>query len=251
MRLTLVTHSTVAIETDDGVVLTDPVLRGHVTFLRQTAAHPPPGLTRQVRAVLVSHLHHDHCDLPSLNRIGTSVPLLVPTGTDQFFRRRGFTDVRPMKAGDQQRVRDIAISATPAAHDGRRHPIGSPASSLGFVVTAGGISVYFAGDTDLFPEMRFLAGELDVALLPVAGWGRSLGPGHLDAARAAQAAGLLAPVVAVPIHWDGLRPFWHRRRTPDEALLAPHAFLAETRRLGLSTRVEIVPPGGSIVVAAG
>jgi len=68
-------------------------------------------------------------------------------------------------------------------------------------------SVYFAGDTDLFAAMSKL-GPVDAALLPVAGWGPKLGPGHLDPARAAEALRLLRPKVAVPIHWGTFRtPF--------------------------------------------
>jgi L-ascorbate metabolism protein UlaG (beta-lactamase superfamily) len=47
--------------------------------------------------------------------------------------------------------------------------------------------------------------RVDVALLPVAGWGPKLGPGHLDPERAARAAALLRPRIAVPIHWGTLR----------------------------------------------
>ena len=73
-----------------------------------------------------------------------------------------------------------------ARHDGRR--LGGPhAETLGYLVR-GGHSVYFAGDTELFAEMSDLARPLDVALLPVAGWGPTLGPGHMDPLDAARAA---------------------------------------------------------------
>jgi len=248
VRLTLVTHSTVAVATGSGVLLTDPVLRGRVAFLRRTTPPPDPAVLHDVRAVLISHLHHDHCDLPSLARLGRSTMLLVPAGTQDFFRRHGFTDVWPLRPGDRHSVLGFEVAATPAAHDGTRRPFGSPSSAIGYVVTADAVTAYFAGDTDLFDGMRDLAGDLDVALLPVAGWGRTLGPGHLDPARAAQAVGLLAPSVAVPIHWDGLRPFWHATRTTIEAGAAPRAFAAEVARLGLPAQVEVVSPGRSIEV---
>ena len=68
----------------------------------------------------------------------------------------------------------------------------------------GSAGVYFAGDTDLFEEMSALAGSVDLALLPVAGWGPTPGPGHLDPARAVQAAARITPRVVVPIHWGTL-----------------------------------------------
>jgi len=75
------------------------------------------------------------------------------------------------------------------------------------VVTAPGGSVYFAGDTDLFEGMRAIGDlGLDVALLPVAGWGPTLGPGHMDARAAAEAAARLRPRIAIPIHWGTISP---------------------------------------------
>src|SRR5262249_62274960 len=83
------------------------------------------------------------------------------------------------------------------AHAARRLP-GAPADGLGFVLEG----VYFAGDTDLFDGMADIgAVGLDVALLPIWGWGPRLPRGHLDPERAAEATRLLAPRVVIPIHW--------------------------------------------------
>ena len=73
------------------------------------------------------------------------------------------------------------------------------------MIEGGGRSVYFAGDTDVFEEMADLA-PVDVALLPIWGWGPSMGPGHMDPARAAEAARLLDARVAIPIHWGTYFP---------------------------------------------
>jgi L-ascorbate metabolism protein UlaG (beta-lactamase superfamily) len=246
VRLTVLLHATVALEMGGTTVLTDPVLRGHVAFLRRTAPPPDAALLGGVRVALVSHLHHDHCDPQSLSLLGRDVALLMPSGTESFFRRHGFRNVRPMRPGESHSIGRLRVTATPAEHDGARHPFGHVSEALGFVVEADGMSVYFAGDTDLFDGMSRLRPDLDLALLPVAGWGRTLGPGHLDPLRAARAVSLLAPTVAVPIHWDGLRPFWHRRRPPEDAAAAPQAFAAEVARLGLPTRVEVLAPASSV-----
>ena len=70
----------------------------------------------------------------------------------------------------------------------------------------------FFGDTDVFDGMGDLAGTLDVALLPVWGWGPRVGPGHMNPERAARAAALIRPRIAVPVHWGTLmRPgVWWR-----------------------------------------
>ncbi len=50
-------------------------------------------------------------------------------------------------------------------------------------------------------------GELDVAMLPVWGWGPTLGPGHMNPRRASEALQLLKPKIAIPIHWGTFHPF--------------------------------------------
>jgi L-ascorbate metabolism protein UlaG (beta-lactamase superfamily) len=85
--------------------------------------------------------------------------------------------------------------------------------SLGYVVQ-GSTSVYFAGDTDLFDGMAEL-GPMDVAVLPVSGWGPKLPPGHLDPRGAAEALRLLRPRIAVPVHWGTYRTPLAAR--PDDA----------------------------------
>jgi len=171
--------------------------------------------------------------------------LLVPDGSVPFFARHGFDNAVAMPPGRVRQVGALTVTATPAVHDRRRQPLGAVGTAVGFVVAAHGRRVYFAGDTDLFPEMADIA-PVDVALVPVAGWGRSLGPGHLDPVRAAEAVHLLRPRVAVPIHWGTLRPFWHRSPAPSVNDAAARAFAAEVRRRGLPTSVAVLQPGESL-----
>lgn len=238
-------------------VLTDPVLRNRLAHLRRVA--PPPGHrvdvvdTSRLDAVVISHLHHDHADVPSLRRLPRDVPMLVPLGSTDFFARQGFRDVHALPVGavwqsapGAGRRAPLRITATAARHDGWRVPLGPRAESLGFLIEAGGASVYFAGGTDVFPGMAQLHPELDVALLPVWGWGPNLGPGHMDPARAAQAAALLRPRAAVPIHWGTLFPVGLRRaggrfrRLLEEP---PRTFAAATARAAPGCRVVIARPG--------
>src|SRR5436853_106820 len=81
-------------------------------------------------------------------------------------------------------------------------------------VGAGVNRVYFAGDTDIFDGMRYIAPGLDVALLPVWGWGPSIGEGHMDPRAAAEAAAVLHPRAAVPIHWATYYPAGMARVRP-------------------------------------
>lgn len=218
MRLTWWGHSTALIELDGVRVLTDPVLRSRVLHLRRSAPVDAGELGR-IDAVVVSHGHWDHLDLPSLDRVGRSVRVILPRGLGRLLRRRGFGDVVEVDAGEGADVGALRVHATPAAHAASRRRLGSKAPALGYVLT-GSRRVYFAGDTDLFSSMAELA-PLDLALLPVSGWGPRLPAGHLDPLRAAEALRLLRPRVAVPIHWGTFAPWWKREsdRGPADAFV--------------------------------
>lgn len=167
-------------------------------------------LPEHVDAVLLSHLHRDHADLPTLRRL-PGVPVIGPLGTASLLARTGTGRVRELRPGGTAAVGELAVRATPAAHDGRRNPLADAAETIGFLVE-GSRRVYFAGDTDLFDGMLELADPaIDLALLPVWGWGRKLGPGHLDPARAVRAVAMLRPRVVVPVHWGTYAPVTWRR----------------------------------------
>ena len=114
------------------------------------------------------------------------------------------SDIVEVEPGDEEQMRGITIRATHAEHDSRRGPFGAETPALGYLVS-GSASTYFAGDTDLFAGMGSIADDLDLALLPVAGWGPRLPPGHLNPRTAAEALALLRPRIAVPIHWGTYR----------------------------------------------
>ena len=241
-RIVFLGHASVLIECDGVRLLTDPLLRSRELHLRRQVAPVPLALTAGVEAVLISHLHHDHFDPPSLRRLGRrDVPLLVPEGAAAWVRRRGFAAVRELAAGDSASVGALSVTAVHARHDGWR-PGGPRAAAAGFVVR-GGHAVYFAGDTELFADMATLAPELDVALLPVSGWGPRLGPGHMSPLDAARAAALLRPRMAIPIHWGTLLAMGLPRRHRDALGDPPRAFAEHVARLAPGVEVRILAPG--------
>ncbi|MGH3115001.1 MAG: MBL fold metallo-hydrolase, partial [Gaiellaceae bacterium] len=170
-RLRWLGHSTVLLDLDGVRVLTDPLLRRRVLHLRRAAPLALEGL-ETLDAVLLSHVHHDHLDLPSLRMIGRETRVVVPRGAGRLLARRGFV-ASELSAGEQIALGPVSIRAVRADHPGRR-ALGKQADVLGYVI-AGSQVVYFAGDTELFPEMAELADHVDVALLPIWGWGPRLG----------------------------------------------------------------------------
>jgi L-ascorbate metabolism protein UlaG (beta-lactamase superfamily) len=224
-------------------LLTDPVLRARVAHLRRHGTAPE--VPHDLDAVLISHLHHDHLDIPSLRRLGGRPRLIAPRGSTPLLRRAGFV-AEELEPGQRIEVIGVGLEAVRAVHSGRRRPLGGPsAEPLGFVIGRDP-SVYFAGDTDLFPEMAELA-PVDVALLPVAGWGPRLGTGHLDPARAARAAALIQPRVAIPIHWGTLHPRFARRGAWFSA--PGEEFAAQVAAVAPDVEVRVLSPGESTSLA--
>jgi L-ascorbate metabolism protein UlaG (beta-lactamase superfamily) len=244
--ITWIGHATALIELGGVRLLTDPLLRGRLGHLRRHGPSPAAEAIERLDAILVSHLHLDHLDLPSLRRLPRTTRLLVPRGAGGFLRRRGFRHAEELAAGDAADVAGLTVAAVRAVHDRRRRPYGAEADTIGFVA---GARVYFAGDTDLFDGMEELAG-IDVALLPVWGWGPSLGEGHLDPEGAARAAALVRPRLAIPIHWGTFYPRLLARYKPDRLTDPPHEFAAAVARLAPEVDVRVLAPGESVQLPA-
>jgi L-ascorbate metabolism protein UlaG (beta-lactamase superfamily) len=237
-RLTYVGHATTLIEVDGTRLLTDPVLRDRILHIHRLG--PLPDFERRLDGILVSHAHYDHLDLPSLRDLPAGVPVLAPAGVADLLRRRTKHDVTAVAPGDRVRVGSVDVVATKAVHDGSRMRYSSDLGAVGFLVE-GSARVYFAGDTDVFDGMRGLAERIDVALLPVWGWGPAVGPGHLDPEAAARAAALLAPRIAVPIHWGTLaspRVWWR-----DDPELPAREFERFVGQHAPGVAVRILSPG--------
>jgi L-ascorbate metabolism protein UlaG (beta-lactamase superfamily) len=171
--------------------------------------------------------------------------VIAPRGCAPLLRRAGLGEVVEMVPGERHALGEITVEAVAAEHDGRRHPLARRVPALGFLLE-GPSRVYFAGDTDLFDDMAALAGRVDVALLPVAGWGPRLPAGHLDPQGAARAAALIRPAVAVPIHWGTMRSIGAGRGDPRTPALA---FAAAVEALGVPVEPRILAPGEAMALA--
>jgi L-ascorbate metabolism protein UlaG (beta-lactamase superfamily) len=244
-RVTWGGHATVLLELAGARLLTDPVLRSRVAHLRRHREAPSAELAERLDAVLISHLHYDHLDLPSLRGIAGEVTAFAPHGAAALLRRAGIGTVEEVRPGESGEVAGVRVSAVPAAHDSRRRPLGRRAEPVGFVLEAGP-RIYFAGDTDLFDGMSDI-GPVDLALIPVAGWGPELGSGgHLDPRSAARAAALIRPAVAVPIHWGTFYP--RGRRLGDWFTEPARRFATHAAELAPGVEVCVLAPGESLTL---
>jgi L-ascorbate metabolism protein UlaG (beta-lactamase superfamily) len=192
--------------------------------------------------VLISHAHYDHLDLPSLERLGKKLPIVVPRGLGGLLRKRRFESVLEVEVGETFSIGALEIRAVPAEHGRGRGPFGASADPVGYVVL-GTKSIYFAGDTDLFDGMSEL-GSLDVALVPIWGWGPGLGGGHLDPSRAAEAVARIRPKLVVPIHWGTYFPIHlGLKGKPGFVDLPPLEFLAAMKETSPDVDVKVLNPG--------
>jgi len=239
-------HATALLEVGGARFLTDPVLTRRVGHLIRHA-HVPE-LPEHLDAILLSHAHRDHLDRRTLRSIDPAVPIVVPAGIDPVVHKLG-RDVIELPIGEATRVAGTRVEALPVDHDARRAPWSAPGAAAGFLVGEDDASVWFPGDTDLHDRLWELEGRVALALVPVWGWGPSLGPGHMDPKRAASAVAVVHPRVAVPIHWGTYLPF---------GLGATHGKLLRTPALDFAHRVgqgtpevtvEVLPVGGRTVLA--
>jgi L-ascorbate metabolism protein UlaG (beta-lactamase superfamily) len=246
-RLTWVGHATVLLEVAGVRLLTDPLLRTRLGHLRRHGAPPAPGVTERIDAVLVSHVHLDHLDARSLRTVGRGARAIAPRGAGRLLHRIGFAEVDELAPGEGVTVGGATVTALPAVHTARRRPLGTPVETLCYDV-AGAQRVYFAGDTELFEDMRSLAGRFDVALLPVWGWGPSLGPGHMDPLSAAQAVAMIRPLMAVPIHWGTFFPVGLEALRGSALVEPPRVFARHVAELAPDVEVRVLAPGDKLVL---
>lgn len=242
-RLTYIGHATTLLRLDGVSILTDPMLRGWLGPLRRQGPPPAPDVPAISDLVLISHLHRDHLDLPSLRRLPASTPVVAPHGAARWIAKSGAEEIRGLGVGESTSVADVEVTAVRAVHDGYRdRHRGAQIEPLGYLIRGGGRTVYFAGDTDLFPGMSEF-GPVDLALVPIWGWGTSVGDGHLDPERAARALEMIQPRVAVPIHWGSFYPFGLRLLRPEPLREPPRVFARVAARLAPDVEVRVLEPG--------
>ena len=206
-------HSSATIELGSVRVGCDPVLVDRLMHLRRHTTTPSE-VAAELDVVLVSHLHGDHLHVPSLVRVSPGAPIVVPRGALPrlgALRGRRIIEVGP---GEHLQLAGLDIDVLPARHDGRRHPIGrQQAPALGFRVEGNGSSFWYPGDTGLDARIGEVD-PVDLALVPIGGWGPTLGDQHLSPEGAAETVCRVGARWALPVHYGtfwpvGLRALHH------------------------------------------
>lgn len=209
LRIAWLGHSTVVIDLDGVRILTDPLLRPHAGLLRRIAPRPEHAQWRDPDAVLISHLHHDHAELRSL-RMLPEVPVMSAATNAAWLARRGLSAAVSIdESWTGVGGGEVEVRLVDAVHRHRPMPH-RPNDAHGHLVRGPSATLWVAGDTSLHPGMSALpelaGGSLDVALVPVWGWGPRLSEGHMTPAQAAVACARARVRWAVPVHWGTLHP---------------------------------------------
>ena len=236
LSLTWINHSTFLLRTPVGNLLTDPVFSQRIGpvggLFGPRRAHPPgmPLLALPpIAAVLLSHDHYDHCDLPSLRQLARlHAPLGITTrGNAGLLQRAGFARIIELDWWDQTtELPGFTLTATPAQHWSNRLS-GRRCARLwaGFYLIHAGHRLYFCGDTGyhprIFHQIREHLGAPDTALLPIGAYEPRwfMHPQHCNPAEAVQIHRDLHARQSIAMHW-GCFPL------ADEAREAPALALA-------------------------
>ena len=238
--VTFIGHSSVLLEMGGRNILTDPNFSRWVwTQRRRSTVGLDPGEIDAVDLMLISHGHYDHLDTPSLRRLPREAVVFTPRGTERYPQRLGFCDVRVLDKWEAAEAAGMKVTAVPARHFSGRHPLNPMSGYTGYVIE-GPRTVYFAGDTGLFDDMRTIGERftVDLALLPIGAYRPWHYSGHhMNPEDAIEAARRVQASQVVPIHWGAFKLSLEPMEEP------PVRLLAEAERSGLRDRVHVLRPG--------
>jgi L-ascorbate metabolism protein UlaG (beta-lactamase superfamily) len=209
LDVTWLGHSSVVLDLDGVRIVADPLLKRHAGILRRRGRRPDRSAWADADAVLLSHLHHDHAEVGSLKLLGDIPVLTAPENAEWAIKKgldgRGLAPEEWVEVGPAER--GVSVRLLPAIHHSRQMPH-RPNAANGHLVRGPSGVVWVAGDTEIYPELEQLASwagaPVDLALVPIAGWGPRLSPGHLDPQEAAVACQMVGARFAIPVHWNTL-----------------------------------------------
>jgi len=232
LRVTWLGHSTMLIEIDGAVVLTDPMWSDRAspsTWVGPRRFHAPPlpiSALPHLDAVVISHEHYDHLDEGSVRALAArGVPFHVPLGIAAHLLAWG---VPPSQIVEHDWWQDatlpggVRLVATPSRHFNGRLPGRTGALWTSWSIVGARHRVFFSGDTGPTDSLREVArreGPFDVALLEIGQWNAAWGDIHLGPVGALDAFAKSGAKVLIPIHWGTFVLAYHAWSDPPETLL--------------------------------
>lgn len=245
LRVTWVGHATMLIQTAGLNILTDPIWSTRcspVSWAGPKRRHAP-GVRFEdlppIDAVVISHNHYDHMDVPTIDRLRRdhSPRFLVPLGNARMVR--GATELDWWQSAGL--TPDVRVHAVPAQHFSSRGLADRNANLWsGYVIETPGGNVFFAGDTGWgphFERIRERFGRVRLAILPVGAYRPRyiMAPVHISPREAIRAARALGATSTIPMHYFTFRLGDDGQSEPADVL----------RREGAEAAgFVLLPPGG-------
>lgn len=263
LLVTYIGHATALIQTDGLNILTDPFFSDRASPVPWTGPKRvrPPGIAidalPRIDAVLISHNHYDHLDLPSVRRLHDvhRPRILAPLGNAAILARsRRRLAVEEGDWGDRFRLGNgVAVTLAPARHWSKRGPHDrNMALWCAYIIETPAGPVYFAGDTGYgsgahFRAVRRQFGPMRAALLPIGAYEPRwfMRPQHMDPEEAVRAHLDLEAQTSIAIHHSTIQ-------LTNEGIDEPAAALA--RALALHrvppSSFQVLEPGAGLPLAA-
>lgn len=215
LSVTWVGHATTLIQMDGLNVLTDPNWSERcspISFIGPKR-YTPPGIELnnlpKIDAILLSHNHYDHTDLPTLKELSKKFnpKVFVGLGNKKLLEDNGITNVIEMDWWDEIKFEGVGFNFTPTQHFSGRGLFDRDETLWGsFVLVGKSQKVYFAGDTGYYSHFLEIGSkwkEIDVAILPIGAFEPRwfMAPVHVDPEEAAQSFADLGAKYLVPMHY--------------------------------------------------
>ena len=248
LSIVWVGHATALIRLGHRFVLTDPNLSGSILIQPRVT---PPSLTAEelppVQLVVLSHLHVDHFDLPTLKKLPTSTEVVFPPGADSYMGAIRQTKKESLPFWSSVDRGGVRITAVPVVHAGGRYLVDSfwNKSFAGYIIEAAGRTVFFAGDTGYdklaFKEIARRFPSIDVALIPIAP-ARGGNANHASPEEAVRIFEEVGARYMIPIHFEAYGSMAVPYGEPREQLFA------SVQQHRLSGRVFALYTGERLIV---
>ncbi|MGY1771783.1 MBL fold metallo-hydrolase [Blastococcus sp. SYSU D00813] len=226
-------HSSALLEVDGRRVLVDPVWGRRVSpspLVGPERLHPAPTPLAElppVDAVLISHDHYDHLDLPTVRELlrQQSAPFVVPLGIGAHLRRWGVPEDRVVELDwdGEVEVAGLTLTCTEARHFSGRFLTRDTTLWSSWAVAGPRHRVFFGGDTGYTPAFAAIGarlGPFDLTLLPVGAYNDAWKLIHMTPEEAVRAHGDLGGGLLVPVHWATFNLGFHRWAEPVQRLCA-------------------------------